>query len=839
MIAATTATTGCIEDPDCGICDPDNLILQSISGVNYGLRKVHLLSPTCVGDECPAEFDEGEYFIEKLGPCEEDDDALEADRGPEEFCKLAPIAGTFGIEFIFNNLLEAQSLEQVRKRPDNPQLFEVYDWKTQVLEIQGPITRFNGDFYKGEGENADIITRSVNLSCIDNLRDMSPSQDYGHEDYEGDWRDNPCNATTGGAKPWPLKMRREESDGSPPVIKSYRGELDWRAGSCDTPDDRADDCCSVCDFELSVNVAKYGLTAEYTGDGRPDQSSFRTPNNPGDPGDPRGAIMCDPLNGDKYVDCAGFVPWINRSTEVRTYDYEWNTAGTREPFPLPVYDKLRETHPDERPDGLERKSVPCTQDADCTSANAANMPGSACVGELASGVPGLEDLVGTACDPTRHDPGQCANAHCVAQWFVTCRADADTTGAQGYCRDTRFYDRGAPACLRVTEDFTATDPEQGDYPIESNKKIAECDRDLSGLLTARECCKEGLGTAPSSEQSCSMALPCNDTEDSACDCPDGETCCPPFEVCIAEQCWTACDPLMQPNTKVVPIFERNVNLPDVTRGCMCKEPVPEECKTIVDNMCREDSDPDKPIKEEREGQYAMKMVTKVGGIVYDPSIKGFDWRPGHIGHVERALIEQCAEGRNLIGGRNIETSRTTTAPCARGPRTRSCSTRPRTTRRPWTIQSARRKAARASSTSGTRSTTPSRARTSTSSRPRISTLPPAVASRPTTSGSGPVTTFRSSSPPSTTSAWRISRSSRYGPSKTTATRTRKWPEVSIAPGTPTWSSRRVSIRVSPWTSATSGSARSRCRSIPMISAPCSRRAAPIASRFPVSTARRR
>ena len=43
-----------------------------------------------------------------------------------------------GLEFVFNNLLDPTSIELVRKRPDNPQLFEVYDWKHRVLEVKGP-----------------------------------------------------------------------------------------------------------------------------------------------------------------------------------------------------------------------------------------------------------------------------------------------------------------------------------------------------------------------------------------------------------------------------------------------------------------------------------------------------------------------------------------------------------------------------------------------------------------------------------------------------------------------------------------------------------------------------
>src|SRR5690606_1152423 len=132
-------------------------------------KKIHLLDPQCEGSDCPGDFSKGTCFIEEIGPCEQTEAALESPRGPEAFCKISQLVTAFGIEFVFNNLLEPTSIELVRKRPDNPQLFEVYDWKHQVLEIEGPITRFNGDFVKGATEEPDLITRLVNLSCIENL----------------------------------------------------------------------------------------------------------------------------------------------------------------------------------------------------------------------------------------------------------------------------------------------------------------------------------------------------------------------------------------------------------------------------------------------------------------------------------------------------------------------------------------------------------------------------------------------------------------------------------------------------------------------------------------------
>mgnify|MGYP000443926076 CR=1 FL=1 len=229
LAGVAVGTSGCIEDSDCGICDPDNLVLESISGINYASRKIHVLAPECEGSDCPGDFNSGTYFIEEIGPCEETEEALESPRGVEEFCKISPLVTAFGIEFVFNNLLDPTSVELVRKRPDNPQLFEVYDWKHQVLDIQGPITRYNGDFKKGATEQPDLITRLVNLSCIDNLR--AEGQAFGHEDYE-DPATNPCNAV--GPNGLPRKMQQ---DGT---FKSYGGRWTIGSNSCDTPEDGPD-----------------------------------------------------------------------------------------------------------------------------------------------------------------------------------------------------------------------------------------------------------------------------------------------------------------------------------------------------------------------------------------------------------------------------------------------------------------------------------------------------------------------------------------------------------------------------------------------------------------------
>ena len=96
----TLNATGCIEDSDCGICDANNLILESISGVNYASDKVHILNPTCEGDNCPGPISKGSYFIDEVIPCEETEAAQDSPNAAE-YCRLSPLVTAFGVELSF------------------------------------------------------------------------------------------------------------------------------------------------------------------------------------------------------------------------------------------------------------------------------------------------------------------------------------------------------------------------------------------------------------------------------------------------------------------------------------------------------------------------------------------------------------------------------------------------------------------------------------------------------------------------------------------------------------------------------------------------------------------
>ena len=617
------ATSGCIEDSDCGICDPDNLVLESISGVNYASRKVHLLGPTCEGSDCPGDINSGTYFIEEIGPCEETEDALESPRGTSEFCKISPLITVFGIEFVFNNLLDPTTVELVRKRPDNPQLFEVYDWKHQVLEIQGPITRYNGDFVKGGTDRPDQITRLVNLACIDNL--AAEGSGFSHEDYT-DPATNPCNQLGADGRPRKMWM-----DGT---MKSYGGNFANGSNSCDTSEEGPDVCCSECDFLLSTQVAKYGLTQEAADEAEREDVAdlMRNPNEilaaaaadnlvgpipVGAYDIPGGAIVCDPNaeTGDKYIQCADFIPWVSRELEERTYRYAFCADGTcdAEEHKLPYYDQLRETHPNDRPADLERQTAKCTTTTQCRSSDDHGLPGTECVGHL-------EDDASVACTPGATEG--CIEGRCIAEWFVTCRPQLDTTGETGFCYDKRFSDDGAAACFTANAEFQVVCGEDGDScqtasapsGNEAGFQIAYCDHNEDGSVTSAECCQDTLGGS------------------------------------------TLCDPFSQ-NVSPVSIYERNKTLPEPTRDCIC--PTSGSYSDVEGDPACGDAfstcfDSDGTLRADRAGNYAVKFVDRAGGVIYDPAIKGFEFRPADTGSVPRSRIERCAEGRGLIDDRNRE-----------------------------------------------------------------------------------------------------------------------------------------------------------------------------------------
>ncbi|MCB9754637.1 MAG: thrombospondin type 3 repeat-containing protein, partial [Myxococcales bacterium] len=668
------ALHGCVTDPDCGICDPDKLVLETISGVNYAGKTINFLGPRCSNDQgdaasCPEEGSlvEAEVYVEQIGPCEESDDALESERGAEEWCRISPMIVNSNIAFVFNNLLEATTIELVRKQMTNPQLFEVYDWKSRILEIKGPITRYNGDYENGVGENPDIMERAVNLSCIENLREFEGTAfDHTSDPAACDRTFTVDNGAVDDIKGFNSrdneKLRNSHPGGVIPLrmepfghTKSYRGETDIRSSgnSCATPDNGPDTCCSACDFELSVNIAKYGIDAPGG-----DRGNQRIPGST--------AFECDATAGDKFAECRDFVAWTDRSAEPRNYVYDWN--GDAGPHKLPYQDKLREAHPDDRPAGSEQKTVPCTTNADCTSSNGAGLDGMECVGELGAG--------GPACDPDAHADDECVNARCVAEWVVDCTT-FPYSGEQGYCVDRRFSDQGANGCINNGGRRVAN------YDDDEDGKISRDEAVAGGLCGAEGACDPYvLGGNPVGNYDRATTLPL----EAQCKCDTD-----PAYVCrgiVARLCSedgaangtydaAADEEVIADKEALVTACEESraeccesVNCSDLPYvytkdsdydGEMCDEALT-TCLEDANLIAERYPNLSTMVKAEeftaldgirRKGQFAQKFISKFGGVVYDPAIKGVQYRIADLGNVARSLLERCAAARPTSDTANL------------------------------------------------------------------------------------------------------------------------------------------------------------------------------------------
>lgn len=570
-LALTSALGGCIDDTDCGICDEDHLVLQTISGPNYRGELVHVISPECEGPRCPRPFDRARYFVDTIERCQDTDEAIADGRSPDYYCKLSPLVVATGLQFVFNNLLEATTIELARKRPEDPRfgddseqgLIEIYDWKTRIVHLEGPIARYTGDIHERDGTQE--ITAFRSLSCLDNLA-------AGVTAVAGEG-DDPCDRLStiadGDGRLIPMRTHIAQGDAVDRMIANPGGWDDRALGEavkydCQTPEDGADTCCSQCDFALSVQVAKYG--------GK-DGERF----SPG-----AGAIACDP-DGDALVDCRDFAVWVDRGDERLSYRYAWD-GPERESFALPRADKLRETHPDRRPAGLEQLDVGCTTDDDCRDPGGNDLIGYTCVGT---------DDQGRSCTPGAGDPS-CGGGHCRAPWFVTCSRELDGI-ASGYCVDTRFDSDAAGACWYACDDGSDC------ANTGTGHRIATCDADANGRLTAAECC------------------------------PDGEPCDPIFS---------------DPQHRAPELhYDRAAGLPEAVRVCDCSDVDNEACKPFIAETCN--------AQTEGSGDYAVKFVTRLGGVIYDPALKGVKFLPADEGAEARAAVESCAEARGRIAPRSL------------------------------------------------------------------------------------------------------------------------------------------------------------------------------------------
>lgn len=612
--------SGCIRDPDCGVCDPNRLDLVLLSGPNYSGASVHRVAPPCEGPRCPAPFDRAHYFVDEVVDCLETPAAL-ASPDPEEYCRISPLVATHGIEFVFNNLLDPTSVEQARRKPDNPQLFEIYAWHPDIARIVGPMTRYRGDYVDGDRGTGDRVTRLVNLSCADAVPGF-------HEGLLDDPATNPCNRMNGAV---PAKM---EVAGEFTAATGRRSAFST-AQSCSTPTEGPDTCCTSCEWLLSTRIARYGLLAPHV----PPPETIEARSAPAWPREAErnpnvgSALTCGSGVPDKFRDCAAFEPAVDRRDESRTWFYRWNcppgasdeelraSAHPCYVHPLPLYDRLRELHPDRRPtaadvergayERTEDRSVACTRTSECTDVH--GLPGTECIGTHVAGGACLVEASLYAEDGS--EPGACTAGECRPEWFVACRADRDTTGTAPLCVDRRFEPRGSAACWDATTDFAVATtcgvpPGPGAPLAPAGTPLGVLDCDRSGSLSASEACQAALGG-------------------------DG-----------------TCDPYLQPNVQPRPRYGRNPALPSATRDCVCAplENVDAACREVVREGCY---DGDRYLVA-RHGQYAVDFVTGNGGVIYDPALKGIQWLPADRGNVPRAEIEQCAErsGSRLVGPTN-------------------------------------------------------------------------------------------------------------------------------------------------------------------------------------------
>jgi hypothetical protein len=131
------------------LCDPDNLILETIAAANYAGKEINVLSPECVGDRCPEPLTSAKVFVNTIGRCEESDGATGSARGVEEWCKISPLIVGEGINFIFNNLLDPTSVELVRKQLTNPQALRGLRLEDPDPQDQGPDHPLQRRLYQG------------------------------------------------------------------------------------------------------------------------------------------------------------------------------------------------------------------------------------------------------------------------------------------------------------------------------------------------------------------------------------------------------------------------------------------------------------------------------------------------------------------------------------------------------------------------------------------------------------------------------------------------------------------------------------------------------------------
>lgn len=409
-------------DTDCGAACDEDFSVAYFAAPNFTSREVRRLGAAlCEGTNCPSQSDS----VGDSMPCAESEEALMSSVGAEEYCRFSAVWLEIELDVAFSTPVERDSFERTRPRLDAIAIIEPYAWFPEVVAFTGPGTAYRGDITPGVNVDSDVQTSVLNEACVEQLdsQGVAWSQDTLEVLCEDTWMDQGVLR--------PLRMRSQMT------FSPVHGKVSNTSGvSCVWPDEGPDTCCSACNYALGPNIARYGV----------DGSARR--------GVAEGtALSCDE-DGDPLLQCRDLVFDVGRE-DGTAYSYDW--AGSPGPWPLPLYDKLRETHPDARPQGLAAPGPSCTADDEC---------------EDGLGCYGTNDQ-GNACS-TGDD---CADRTCQSAWFGGC----EEVAGGGHCVDARFNARGAGACF-LRDDTQA--------------RLSNCDADGNGELTAQECCDPQLGSDP-------------------------------------------------------------------------------------------------------------------------------------------------------------------------------------------------------------------------------------------------------------------------------------------------------------------------------------------------------
>jgi hypothetical protein len=119
---------------------------------------------------------------------------------------------------------------------------------------------------------------------------------------------------------------------------------------------------------------------------------------------------------------------------------------------------------------------------------------------------------------------------------------------------------------------------------------------------------------------------------------------------------TACDPLYQPGVVPLDRYDRKQTLPVAHRSVRVRGRAPPRAAASSSTACAaRAATPGKPDRRGRAAaQYALKFVSRAGGVIYDPAIKGVLFLPADLGGVPRSMVETCAAQRGDIGDLSVK-----------------------------------------------------------------------------------------------------------------------------------------------------------------------------------------